>query len=346
MLRNVQKSLFLTGTVLLSLTTGLRPNLAQPVTPIPPPSQPIPNPRWGRPLEAYQFRPGLLATVGRNAQGQPTWFRIATTALLNPENQPIGNPSTLPHMFARGEDIEIIDLFAPPQLLGRRPGLGLDDHATYCSSGCGRPYEHEQVQILSIFRSYWQSEYAAFTTTGFSRDVSDLTFHLRRLQRPWAEWRALLGPPVEAYEYLPGLLLLVQRNAQGQPVQIIVQGDIFPDTYAQWARVGWPYRLPEPKPLPNTVLLPYWAMVRQSLSAAQAMGLIERLVPHATRGQRSPNYGLTTCRHERRRDCVTDFSYERVTIRHLTNTVILPISHPKRYFPNGPARLEITWAHK
>jgi hypothetical protein len=331
MLRKVQKGSFLTGTVLLSLTAS--PMVAQPVSP-----HPIPDPRWGRPLEAYQFRPGLLATVGRNAQGQPTWFRIATTALLNPDNQPIAPPSTLPRLFAPDELAEIIDLFAPPQLLGRQPRLALGGNIGLCAGTCVNSYENKYISIIYIFRGSWQSEYRAFTTTGSIRDTSDLTFRLRRLQRPWAEWRALLGSPVEAYEYLPGLLLLVRRNPQGQPLQVTVQGDVFPDTYEQFARA---WRLPQRQPGQWPILPPYWIVNRQSLSAAQAVGLIERLVPHITRGQRSPNYGLTTCGHTQ--ECVTDFSYKRVTIRHLTNTIILQNNSPKPNYYPGPARLEITW---
>jgi hypothetical protein len=45
------------------------------------PAVAVNDPRFGRRLEAYDFRPGLIATVGRSRQAEPEWIHISSAAV-------------------------------------------------------------------------------------------------------------------------------------------------------------------------------------------------------------------------------------------------------------------------
>jgi hypothetical protein len=107
----------------------------------------LPIENFGKPIEAYAIRPGLLLSVTRYPDGQPKTMTIESALAAHTES------FTLPGMLNQKVIDEVIAQLVPIEFRGKKsetPNLGL------CADSCSFFLESsEQVSIILYSRISW-----------------------------------------------------------------------------------------------------------------------------------------------------------------------------------------------
>ncbi|MGL5061751.1 MAG: hypothetical protein ACRC62_17420 [Microcoleus sp.] len=141
------------------------------------------------------------------------------------------------------------------------------------------------------------------------------------LPKPTSENHQIsFGTPIETYEIEPGLIAMVTRDSQGNPLDAIVQGAVVPQPRSNARSV-------EPYPI-------YLNLKEQQLEE-----LIDRLVPPKERGEKSKYNTIGICADV----CISNYSYENVTISLIWNAKWRDNKEPFSPLRSGPSRLTIHW---